>query len=298
MMKTSFLKKMTRGWVLILTALTCSHALAGINLPRDTFETSELDKAKAEARAKNRPIAFLYTDKNSTCPLCDGVGRTMIDELGRGTVLVYVPKMGDVPENVAATLASRGKFIPKVAIFDPDVEKSIGLVTYEDVKEKGSGAFKDLKKAMREAKKVVAAGQTLWETGQREERFKRLGKALEAYEQSLATGNQQAAKEIERLETLRADQLLKAREKKAAGEYYEAALMLEKVKEAFGETRDGGAAAELAAMKNNPEIRAEVSAELLFRKAKMNKDKKLLQPILEKYPDTKAAAKARDILKG
>lgn len=291
------LKNATRGFVLMVMALTCATVWGGIRLPGHTFEASELDKAKTEAQTKNRPIAFLYTDKDSTCPLCDGVGETMIDELGRSVVLVYMRKTADVPENVAAALSARGKYIPKLVVFDQYLGKSLGLVTYEEVKAKGSGAFKELDKAIREAKKEAATGQTLWETGQREERFKQLGKALDAYQKSVASGNPRSAKEIQRLETLRTDMLGKAKDKKEAREYYQAVVALENVKELFGETHDGGAGAELAAMKNNPEIRAEVTAEVLFRKAKMGKDKKLLQPILEKYPDTQAAAKARDILK-
>ncbi len=133
---------------LVVLLATSTLALAGFKLPSKIFEGSEIDKAKAEAEAKKKPIAILYSDKDSTCPLCNAASETIIRELGAKTVMIYVNNQAALPPSAIAALAA-GKFIPKVAVMDAKLETPLGTVTYESIKEDPRKAFREVEKAIR-----------------------------------------------------------------------------------------------------------------------------------------------------
>lgn len=141
-----------RSLLSALLVVAPALAVAGLNLPSKVFEESELEKAKIEAATKGKPLAILYTDKDSTCPLCNAAAGTMIKELGQKTVMVYVRKLNELPSGVIKTLTP-GKYIPKIAVFDDKLEKSLGMVTYESVREDSRKAFRDVERAIKAYKK-------------------------------------------------------------------------------------------------------------------------------------------------
>lgn len=141
----------TKTLIAILIALP-TLALAGFKIPGKVFEIAELDKAKAEAAQKGKPIAILYSDKDTTCPLCVNASETIIRELGSKTVMVYVRSAGSLPPAAQAALQA-GAYIPKVAVLNGALDKSLGVVTYEAIKADPRKAFRDVEKAIREYKK-------------------------------------------------------------------------------------------------------------------------------------------------
>ena len=120
---------------------------AEIRFPASSFEVSALDEAKAAAAKKNQPIAFVYTDKNTTCPLCQGATTSILQEFRSSAVIVYVKDINRAPRKVGKVLSSKGKYIPKVALFDADLSKDFGMVTYEEIKSEGERPLRELKKA-------------------------------------------------------------------------------------------------------------------------------------------------------
>jgi hypothetical protein len=139
--------------LLILVLSIPMVALAGFKLPSKVFEVEELEKAQVEAAAKGKPIAFLFSNKDTTCPLCSDASATMIRELGSKTVMVYVRNVSGLPESVVKALTP-GQYIPKIAVLDDKLESSLGTVTYEAVKSDSRAAFRDIEKAIREYKKA------------------------------------------------------------------------------------------------------------------------------------------------
>ena len=129
--------------ILLLTSTVC---IGKIKLPSDCFKISELTEAKKESKEKNKPLAFVYTDKNSTCGLCVRATDIIIDELDSPTVLVYLESKAKAPKQVSAALSKKGQYIPKVVVFDTELQKEIGLVIYEDIEEDGDKALRPLKK--------------------------------------------------------------------------------------------------------------------------------------------------------
>ncbi len=129
-----------------------SVALADLKLPSKIYQEADLEKAKVEAAAKSKPLSILYTDKDSTCPLCNNASATMIKELGSKTIMVYVRSTNALPDNVK-TAFREGKYIPKIAVFDDKLEKSLGTVTYESVKDDSRKAFREVDRAINDYKK-------------------------------------------------------------------------------------------------------------------------------------------------
>lgn len=146
---------LTMKTYLILAVLFCasqSLVLAELKLPSKIFEVTEIEQAKTEAEAKGKPISILYTDKDSTCPLCNNAASVMIKELGSKTVMVYARSRKDLPQQVGDALRP-GSYIPKIAVFDATLQNSLGMVTYEAVKDDARKAFRDVERAIRDYKK-------------------------------------------------------------------------------------------------------------------------------------------------
>ncbi|MEQ1851176.1 MAG: hypothetical protein ABMA01_06240 [Chthoniobacteraceae bacterium] len=137
--------------ILLFLALP-AIAFGGFKLPGKVFEIADLEKAKAEAAQKGRPIAILLSNKDSTCPLCSGASETILRELGPKTVMVYVRDTAGLPPAAIEAL-SPGKYIPKVAVLDATLDQALGTVTYEAIKDDRQKAFREVTKAIRGYKK-------------------------------------------------------------------------------------------------------------------------------------------------
>ncbi len=150
------MKTATRRWLPLLPAIIVTAAAlmptasAEIRFPSNSFDISELEAAQAEASKTNKPIAFVYTDKETSCSLCSGATATILNYFRSSSVIVYLKNSSDAPREVSKVLSSKGKFIPKVALFSPDLEKAFGISTYEEIKADGTRPLLALKRASKE----------------------------------------------------------------------------------------------------------------------------------------------------
>lgn len=139
---------------LALSLILAAVASADTAFPRGSFEMADLDKAKAQATAEKKDIAFIYTDKTTTCGLCQGAAAAYIDAVKSKTVIVYVDSKATpvlwpkLPESVRQAFTP-GKFIPKIAVTDASASKVSASLTYESYKEDDRKAIRCLKKAMK-----------------------------------------------------------------------------------------------------------------------------------------------------
>jgi hypothetical protein len=138
----------------LFTVAVAPIAFAGFNLPNSVHEASNLSKATEEAKAKNKPVTILVTDKNTTCGICAGASLTAIKELKSKTEMVYV-KTGEtssLPDPVKTGLNSAtGKYLPQVVIVDHSLTNVIASFGYND-----DASFK---KAISEAEKKMRAAK-------------------------------------------------------------------------------------------------------------------------------------------
>ena len=121
--------------VLLAILLTALSTFGAFKLPNSVYRLDELEKAKAEALAEGKPLAFLFTDENSNCGFCEMVSQKMVSELKSKTVLVYcnastgVPKPPDVAIR-AFVSPQAGSIIPILVITDANLTAHIAIVPY------------------------------------------------------------------------------------------------------------------------------------------------------------------------
>ena len=148
------LKFLSTAIVLFITSLCLAKS---VDLPSGCYALDEIKEAQEKAIQRKQPIMFLLTDEDTDAGGTAGVSNTMIKKLKSKAVIIYVPnKSGTLPKKVADSLNKRGKYLPKAAIFDIEIENEIALLICEDVfKKKSSTAFKDVKKAIHEYRKTL-----------------------------------------------------------------------------------------------------------------------------------------------
>jgi hypothetical protein len=139
----------------IFALLVSPVAFAGFNVPNTVHQLSAIEKATEEAKAKKRPIAFLLSDKNTTCPICAASSMTVMKELKSKAEVVYVEsaEKGSLPESVKSGLnTTSGKGLPHVVIVDNTLSNVITAFAYDD-----AASFK---KSVSEAEKKIRAAKT------------------------------------------------------------------------------------------------------------------------------------------
>jgi bacterioferritin-associated ferredoxin len=129
-----------------------SHAET--QLPRGSFEFADLEKAKAQAVKEKKEIAFLYTDKTSTCGLCQNAAAEFMDAVKSKAIIVYVNSKDrsrvwkQLPAAVRTALTP-GRYIPKMAVTDASGEKVSASILYDDYKKDSRQVIRAFKKDLR-----------------------------------------------------------------------------------------------------------------------------------------------------
>ena len=126
------MRSLTIAFFLML--LVASIAMAGFTLKSGVYRMDQLDDAKAEALSSGKPVAFLYSDKNTTCPLCAGASKNAMETLASSCVIVYAEKADwakmPKPVRTAINAPEAGKYIPTVVVMSPNVKEVIVIVPY------------------------------------------------------------------------------------------------------------------------------------------------------------------------
>ncbi len=135
--------------------ILAAGASADTKFPRDSFVMADFEKAKAEATAESKPLALIYTDKATTCGLCQGAAAAFIDAVKSKAVVVYLDSEASktwwskISDPVQKALKD-GKFIPKIVVTDATGTKVSASLTYETYKKDERDAIRGLKKALKE----------------------------------------------------------------------------------------------------------------------------------------------------
>ncbi len=137
---------------------------AGIKIDSKVYRMDKLDEARTKAVAEGKPVAFLYTDANSSCPKCNVSAYNTMNELKSRTIMVYVDtekkELLLLPKQVQEALRAPalGKYIPKTVIFKPELDAVIMNIPYA-LGEEQSKLLKEAKKLIKES--TPRAGNTL-----------------------------------------------------------------------------------------------------------------------------------------
>ena len=151
--KSTIMKTTRIVWAVF--ALFLANAEAGFRLPPTVYEVSEIETAIEKSKARNVPITFLVSDKDTTCGLCVRASEQIIDEMRISTVVVYLRSQNELPAGAKSAIqgVDRGQYIPYAFVFNNDLDKLIGVLRYEEIKADSRQAFREIKKSIRESKK-------------------------------------------------------------------------------------------------------------------------------------------------
>lgn len=133
---------------LLSVCVLCSvpKAEASIRFPYDVFSVNRIEAAQKEAREQKKPVAYLYTDQSTKCPIVAEATEAFLKALDRRCVLVYIPVSSSkfaLPFQLREAL-KEGKFYPKLVLTASDGSKE-QCFTYDDYKEDEQKTLRDIK---------------------------------------------------------------------------------------------------------------------------------------------------------
>ncbi len=124
---------------------------ADVRLPKSAFTLDRMEEALKTAQEQKKPVAYLYTNTATTCPLAAGASEGFLEAVGKRCVLVYLPvKGGKKSAQVSAAVKAalqKGKFYPKLVLTSSD-GSGAQCFTYEAYQA-------DSRKAAREIRKQI-----------------------------------------------------------------------------------------------------------------------------------------------
>jgi len=139
------MKRVVMGILFLVVAASIAHA--GFRVPPGVYRIGSLKDAKTRAKKTKRPITFVYTDVETTCPLCVDASLDAMKSLKLRTVVVYAHASNDrdsLPGIVQDALKSSesGRYIPKTVIVDADIKRVIAVIPYAREKRDRSKLFR------------------------------------------------------------------------------------------------------------------------------------------------------------
>ena len=121
--------------VLLILAFSASSAPAAFSIPSDVYGIDQLQQATQIAIANNKQIVFLYSNKDSTCPLASKASINIMQRFKNSAIIVYICKQdkAKIPRIVRDALKSpeAGKYIPKTVVVDSGIKQVAGIIPYE-----------------------------------------------------------------------------------------------------------------------------------------------------------------------
>lgn len=139
---------------LVVSLIFAAIASAETEFPRGTFEIADLEQAKSSAVSIKKDLAFIYTDKATSCGLCQNAVAEYIDAVKSQAVIVHLDAKGmkaiwqRLPP-VVQTGLKPGEYIPKIVVTDATATKLVASLICEDYKADTRKTIRELKKALR-----------------------------------------------------------------------------------------------------------------------------------------------------
>lgn len=83
------------GAALLISAIGTIDIFAQFEMPRSVYRMKDFDAAKEEAKAKNKALAFIFTQESSSCGLCKHASLSAADELKSRSIVLYANSPDD-----------------------------------------------------------------------------------------------------------------------------------------------------------------------------------------------------------
>jgi hypothetical protein len=121
--------------ILLVFSFSASLASAAFDVPSYVYDIDKLQQAQKDAKAGNRQIVFLYSNKNTDCSLASRASIGIIQRFKDSAVIVYIGRGGwpKVPRIVKEAINSpaAGRFIPKTVVVDSEIRQVVSIIPYK-----------------------------------------------------------------------------------------------------------------------------------------------------------------------
>lgn len=126
--------------LLLLILTTSSLSYASFSVPGFVYTVKQLSNAQNFAKNSNKPITFIYSDKNTDYGLATAASKDIFQNLKNISVIVYVERndwnnLPDIVKN-GMNSAESGGFIPKTVIVNSSLNQIICIIPYAATKER------------------------------------------------------------------------------------------------------------------------------------------------------------------
>lgn len=108
------------------------------DLPRGVFEMDDLAEAQEKARARNKPIAFMISGLQSSCPRCVNATRDLLGVLDRSAIIVLFENRGDVSEQMRQGSREHYSAPPYTFLISADLNSYYGGAGYSEISSEGA----------------------------------------------------------------------------------------------------------------------------------------------------------------
>ncbi|MBU0992145.1 MAG: hypothetical protein KJ737_06590 [Proteobacteria bacterium] len=120
--------------VLILI-FSVSFAIASFEIPAYVYTIDQLNVAQEKARIYDSQIVFLYSNKDTKCPLATNASKNILGQFRDNAVIVYIcsEDWAKVPQIVRKAIKSpqAGRFIPKTIVVNSDITQVVSIIPYK-----------------------------------------------------------------------------------------------------------------------------------------------------------------------
>jgi hypothetical protein len=120
---------------LCVLAFSASFAFCAFDIPNYVYGIDQLHQAKEEAKAGDKQIVFLYSNKNTNCPRTARASIGIMQSFMNSSVILYISKEDwtRVPRIVRDAIKSpeAGRFIPKTVVLNSGMTEVISIIPYE-----------------------------------------------------------------------------------------------------------------------------------------------------------------------
>lgn len=140
-----------RTLLIAVCFLSVMTSYGAVKFPKDSFDHTTIPDAIEKATKEKKPVAYILTNKETTCGLASGASKAFLDAIGRRCAIVYL-KVG---ANYKAALAEevkkatpKDKYYPKMMILSPDHSQMLIAVSYSEYSDDPRGTVRKIKKAL------------------------------------------------------------------------------------------------------------------------------------------------------
>jgi hypothetical protein len=124
--------------LLILTS--ASFASAKFSIPNHVYSVAQLANALSIAKNSNKPLTFIYSDKNTDCSLATAASQDIFKNMQNQSIIIYAERndWNSLPDIVKTGInaAESGNYIPKTVIVDSTLNRIICIIPYAEAKKR------------------------------------------------------------------------------------------------------------------------------------------------------------------